>query len=56
MPLLTGGAYAVSAALVIYADFSLITPQEWRLPLLIGWAVAGLGLALIGALRAAPSK
>lgn len=51
MPFLTGGAYAVSAALIIYADATGLTPEDSRLPLIVGWAVAGLLLAVIAVVQ-----
>jgi len=51
MPLLTGGAYAVSAALIIYADAAGLTPQDLRLPLIVAWATIGVVLAVVAVLR-----
>jgi len=39
--LLTGGAYGVSALLIVYAIGAEIAPEELRFPLLIAWAAAG---------------
>lgn len=51
MPLLTGGAYAVSAALIIYADATGLTPEDLRLTMIVAWAVIGVALAVIAVLR-----
>jgi len=47
--LLTGGSYAVSAALVIYIiESGALEDASLRLPLLAIWAVVGIGLAFLG--------
>jgi len=51
MSLLTGGAYAVSAGLVIFAQLTELTPEDLRFPLIMGWAVVGLVLAVINTFR-----
>ncbi len=47
--LLLGSAYAVSAGLIVYAIERDYVDDADALKFLIGWAIAGLGLA-IGAL------
>lgn len=46
-----GGAYAVSAGLIVYAIERGFVDAETAFPLLIAWAVAGLVLAGIAALK-----
>lgn len=45
--LLTGGAYAVSAGLLIYAIEKGLVADSDQFLLIIGWAVAGLVLAIL---------
>jgi hypothetical protein len=46
-----GGAYAVSAGLIIYADQNALIESDLRLPILLVWAVSGLILAALSAVR-----
>jgi hypothetical protein len=40
--LLVGTAYAVSAGLIIYSIQAELAPEEFKFPLIIAWAIAGL--------------
>jgi len=46
-----GGAYAVSALLVVYVHQNGLLDPELALPVLIAWASVGLVLAFIAAMR-----
>jgi len=50
--LLIGTSYAVSAGLILYAVQSKLAPAEWQFPLVLIWAVAGIGLAFAAILVA----
>lgn len=44
---LLGSSYGISAGLLVYGFESDIVPADLRLQLLLGWAFAGLVLALL---------
>ena len=46
-----GGAYGISAAILIYAIESDLIEEELHAPLLMLWAVAGLITFVVGAMR-----
>jgi hypothetical protein len=47
---LIGSAYAVSVGLIIFAVSSTLAPADWRFPLVMIWAIAGLVLAFVAVL------
>jgi len=46
-----GGAYAVSALLIVYVHQNGLLGEELALPVLVAWAAVGLVLATIAALK-----
>lgn len=46
-----GGAYGISAGLIIYAIETGLIPEEWHGRLIVLWAIAGLILAVVGVMR-----
>lgn len=48
---LIGTSYAISAGLVLYTVQTNLAPIDGKFPLVILWAVAGLGLAFTAVLR-----
>ena len=49
---LIGSAYAVSVGLIIFAVSSNLAPAEWKFPLVMIWAIAGLALAFLAVVLA----
>ncbi len=47
---LIGSAYAVSVGLIIFAVSTPLAPNDWRFPLVMIWAIAGLVLAFVAVL------
>ena len=45
--LLIGTSYTVSVGLIIFAIQSNLAPAEWKFPLVMIWAIAGLLLAVL---------
>jgi len=56
---LIGSAYAVSVGLIVFAVSTPLAPADWRFPLVIIWAIAGIVLAFVAILvpkRGAPKS
>ncbi len=56
---LIGSAYAVSVGLIVFAVSTPLAPSDWRFPLVMIWAIAGLVLAFVAVLvprRGAPKS
>ncbi|HXN91642.1 MAG TPA: hypothetical protein VN906_09170 [Candidatus Sulfotelmatobacter sp.] len=49
---LIGSAYAVSVGLIIFAVSANLAPADWKFPLVMAWAIAGLVLAFLAVILA----
>ncbi len=47
---LIGSAYAVSVGLIVFAITTNLAPSDWRFPLVMVWAIAGIALAFVAVL------
>jgi hypothetical protein len=50
-PWAIGGAYGISAGLIIYAIEAGFVDESTAGPLVIGWAMAGLVITVLGVIR-----